>query len=250
MPAMHLDEEQVWRVLHGELAAAVELSIREHLAGCADCRERLETARREEHDVYALLRQVDHPVPSANPTVMVAGVRGRGAGRRRLAAGIVLAVGFAGVAYAAPGSPVPMWVAEMLERLSAPRHPAQVERPSPPSSSATAGIAVAPGRALVIVFTSRQPVGEAVVSLTDSSQLTVHAPIAAATFTSEPDRLVIHNQGSSANFDIAVPTSAPRVEIRVGEEPRFLKEGPRITTRPPMTGTNSRYVVPLTDSKP
>ena len=247
---MHLDEEQVWRVLHGELAAAVEPSIREHLAGCADCRERLETARREEHDVHALLRPVDHPVPSVNPTVMMAGVRGRGAGRRRLAAGIVLAVGFAGVAYAAPGSPVRMWVAAVLARMSAPRHPSVVASPSPSSGPAMAGIAVAPRRALVIVFTSRQPVGEAVVSLTDSSQVTVHAPIAAATFTSEPDRLVIHNQGSSANFGIAIPNAAPRVEIRVGEEPRFLKEGPHITTRPAMTGPTARYVVPLTDSKP
>ena len=246
---MHLDEEQVWRALHSELAASVEPYIRDHVDGCADCRARLETARREEHDVYALLREVDHPVPSVHPGIMVAGAGAPRAGWR-WAAGILLALGFAGVAYAAPGSPVRTWVAAVLARMSTPGHPPLVASPSAPSNSAMAGIAVAPGRALVIVFTSRQPVGEAVVSLTDSSQVTVHAPIAAATFTSEPDRLVIHNQGSSANFEIAIPATAPRVEIRVGEESRFLKEGPRITTRPPMTVPTGRYVVPLTDSKP
>ena len=246
---MHLDEEQVWRVLHGELAAAIEPSINEHLAGCADCRERLETARREEHGVYALLRQVDHPVPSVEAAVMVGSARAPRAGWRWVA-GILLAVGFAGVAYAAPGSPVRVWVAAMLARMGAPGHPPVIAGSSPSSGSGVAGIAVIPGRALVIVFTSRQPVGEAVVLLTDSSQLTVHAPIGAATFTSEPDRLVIQNQGSSVNFEIAVPTSALRVEIRVGGETRFLKEGPRITTRAGTTGANGRYVVLLTDSKP
>jgi hypothetical protein len=251
MQSMHLDEEQIWRALHGELGPQVEVSVREHLVECAFCSEQVAEARREETGVYTLLSQVDHPPPPVAAEVLVARARTARRGWQRWAAAVLLALGFAGAAYAAPGSPVRAWVNAALARMSAaPRRPP----PSPTSRQgpgpSVAGIVVAPGRALVIAFTSRQATGDAFVSMTDSAEVTVHAPIGAATFTSEPDRLVIHNQGSSANFEIEIPTGAPLVEIRVGDERRLLKEGPRVTPQSTATGRSGYYIVPLKRSGP
>ena len=58
---MHLDEERVQRLLHDELAWTEVNPVREHVAQCADCRARLDLARREEDEVDALLRHLDHP---------------------------------------------------------------------------------------------------------------------------------------------------------------------------------------------
>jgi len=100
-----------------------------------------------------------------------------------------------------------------------------------------AGIAVAPGRALVILFTSPQVEGQAQVSLTDGTEVVVRAPSGTATFTADVDRLVIDNPGSRATFEIQIPRAAPWVEIRVQGVPIFLKEGSRVT---------GSYLLPLT----
>ncbi|MGH7567470.1 MAG: anti-sigma factor family protein [Gemmatimonadales bacterium] len=231
---MHLDDDQVQRLLHGELAQPVVVALREHLAGCAPCRERVAAAERDENEVHALLRAVDHPVPRLDPEAVAARVRAHGllAPRIRWAAGILLALGLAGVAYAAPGSPLRRWVRAVAERLGggSSRPPA----PAPPQTpdSGIAGIAVVPGRALVIRFTAPQTVGQAQVSLTDGAEVVVRAPIGAATFTSDVGQLVIDNRGSSGagggNFAIQIPRAAPRVEIWVAEQRVFLKEGARV----------------------
>ncbi|MGH7672815.1 MAG: zf-HC2 domain-containing protein, partial [Gemmatimonadales bacterium] len=100
---MHLDDEQVQRLLHRELAPPVETSVRAHLAQCASCRGRVAEAEREETEVYALLRHVDDPPPPVDARAVVARARARGLGRLRWAAGVLLALGLAGAAYAAPG---------------------------------------------------------------------------------------------------------------------------------------------------
>ncbi len=77
---MHLDEEQVQRLLHGELSRPVETSAREHLAGCSDCRRRVAEAQREEEEVYALLSHVDHPGPRIDAGAVAARARAHDAG--------------------------------------------------------------------------------------------------------------------------------------------------------------------------
>ncbi len=230
---MHLDEEQVQRFLHGELTPPVETAVGEHLAACPDCRGRLAEAEREENQVYALLRHVDHPPPRVDARAVIARARAPDLGWGRWAAGILLALGFAGAAYAAPGSPLPAWVEAVVEWMGG-RPDRSPVAPAPPQTPlldpGVAGIAVAPGRELVILFTSPQAEGSAHVSLTDGAEVVVRAPINAATFTSDVDRLVIDNQGSAATFEIQIPRGAPRVEIRVGGDRIFLKEGPRVAT--------------------
>lgn len=215
----HLDEEQVQRLLHRELAPPVEVLIREHLAGCVDCRGRVAAAERDEDEVHALLRHLDHAPPATDAETIAAHARARDVGWVRWAAGIVLALGLAGAAYAAPGSPLRAWVEAVVEWMGG----GSGDAPPP------AGIAVAPGPALVILFTSRQAEGQAEVSLTDGAEVVVRAPGGTATFTAEVERLVIDNPSSTATFEILIPRTAPRVEILVTGVRVFLKEGPRVT---------------------
>src|SRR3989442_7090552 len=105
--SVHLDEEQVQRLLHGELSPGAKTSAREHLAGCADCRRRVSEAEQEEVEVYALLQTVDRPPPQMTAGAIAARARTHHFAWVRRAAAILLAVGVATAAYAVPGSPLP-----------------------------------------------------------------------------------------------------------------------------------------------
>ena len=228
---MHLDEEQVQRLLHGELPRATETSAREHLARCADCRQRVAEGKRDEDEVYALLRAVDVPPPAIDAEAVAARARAHDFGLKRWAAGILLALCIGGAAYAVPGSPLPALVGAVVEWMGGrPESPPTTTSPEAPPDASIAGIAVVPGEGLLIQFTSAQTEGVAHVSLTDGAEVVVRAPIGAATFSSDADRLVIDNAGSSATFEIQIPRAAPRVEVRVSGNRIFLKEGPRVTT--------------------
>lgn len=177
---------------------------------------------REDKAVYALLRHLDHPAPPLDAQTIAARARRRRFAPARRAAGIILTLGVAGAAYAAPGSPLPAWVKSATDWIAG--------GPERPTETGVSGLAIAPGRALVIRFRSPQDAGRVMVSLTDGAEVRVRAPIGAATFTSDVDQLVIDNRGPAATFAIEIPRSAPRVEIRVGDKPIYLKEGSRITT--------------------
>lgn len=257
MQSMHLDEEQVQRLLHHELAPGEgegrETSVREHLGWCAECRGRVAAAEREENDVFALLRQLDHPPPRVEAQSVAARARARGVSWSRWAAGIVLALGLAGAAYAAPGSPLPAWVRAVVNWIGdRPDSGAPASAQAPVPGPGVGGIAVAPGRELVILFTAPQVEGQARVSLTDGADVVVRAPSGAATFTSDVNRLVIDNTGeaSSATFEIEIPRAAPRVEIRVEAVRLFLKDGPRITAAAGSTELRGSYLLGLTPAAP
>ncbi|MBA3258422.1 MAG: hypothetical protein H0T68_03015 [Gemmatimonadales bacterium] len=221
---MHLDEEELQRLMHGESVPALGRSPREHMAGCAECRERLRQAERDEGEIHALLRLVDHPSPGVRAESVVAGAVAGGGGWRRWAAGIVLALTLGGVAYAAPGSPVRNWARALLEWGD--DAPEFAPLPPPPEM---AGLAIAPGPALTVLFRSVSPAGHVRVSLGDGSEVRVRGPVGAATFTSDGGRLAIDNRSSDATFEIEIPRVAPRVEIRVAGERIFLKEGGRVS---------------------
>jgi len=235
---VHLDEEQVQRLLHGELSPRVERSAREHVAGCGDCRRHLAEAEREESEVLALLRAVDDPLPlrtSAGGVAAMAELASAPAHARdlawfRRAAGIIVAVGIAGAAYAVPGSPVRGWVHAIVQKLGG-RPETSGVAPAPGGSPAQgSGISVLPEQKLLILFKSDQGDGQVFVSLTDGTEVQVHAPTGAATFTSGVGQLVIDVRDPSATFEIEIPGSAPWVEIQAGTDRIFLKEGARVTT--------------------
>jgi len=232
---MHLDEDQLHRLLHGELPPTAARSAREHLAACAECRHRAADAEREEGEVFALLRHLDHPAPQIDAESIATQAGAHGVAWGRWAAGILLAIGLAGGAYALPGSPIPRWVESVAAWIGGrPSQTSLVPAPTPAPESSVAGIAVDPGPTLLIVFTAPDAEGHARVSLTDGSKVVVRGPSGAATFTSDAGRLAIENQGSSATFEIQIPRAAPRVEIQVGGTRIFLKEGPGITTEQTM----------------
>ena len=199
--------------------------------------EMRDDTERGDDEIAALLRHVDHPPPRIKAEEIIARAKARDLVWLRRAAVAVLALGVAGAAYAATGSTIRGWLRIVVERIEGP--------PSPAPEVAPAGIAVAPGERLLIVFTSVHAGGEARVSLTQGAEVVVRAPNGSATFTSEADRLVIDNSGPPASFDIEIPSAAPRVEIRVAGTRVLLKEGTRITTDGSSTAPGV-WLVPLT----
>jgi hypothetical protein len=243
---MHLDDGQVARLVDGELGAEAG-AVRAHLAECADCRAQAEAVGAEVDWLDRRLRALDHDPPA----VTAAALARRAAASRvwwgwRWAAGVALAVGLAGVAWAAPGSPLPGLVRRVTawavgSGRQAPRNP--VETPAVGDPGGEAGIAVVPGPDLVIVFGPSPSDGSVEVSLFEGAEVEVRGPAGAATFTAEESRVVVDRTAMAAAFEVRIPRSAPRVEIRAGTTPLFLKVGDRITAAtPPVAG---RYALAL-----
>lgn len=247
---MHLDEERLQRLLHGELEPASEASARRHLAECAECRDRRAEAAREESAVFESLRALDHAPPDVDAAAIAARARGHRSGRIRRAAAILLAIGAAGAAYSAPGSPLPAWLQTVMSRVGLDREPpGSVQTPPGQVDAPGAGVAVDPGDSLLIVFRSSATAAEASVSLTEGGEAVIRTLEGAATFTSDPNRVVIDVQNGTARFEIAIPRDAPRVEIRVGGTRLFLKEGTRIVTETP-GDTTGPFHLPLRPGRP
>lgn len=223
---MHLDEETLQRLLHEELDDTQEASARLHLSECDACRARFAQALQEEKETHQLLRLADYPPPPvrAEDVAARAGASDSSWGMRR-AASIVAALAIAGAVYAAPGSPFPKWMNALMDWIQ--------ERParnatlphSESSDSGTSGISVSPGDSLVIVFTSWQREGVLSVNLTDARDVIVRGPAHSATFTSGTDQLMVHNENSSASFEVEIPRDAQRIEIRVEDRTILVKNG-------------------------
>jgi hypothetical protein len=239
---MHLDDETIQRLLEQEIHSSTGKSARDHLASCAECRARLAEARLEEAWIFEQLQRLDHPAPGISAQSVMASSRRRFPGWQRLAAGIVLAVGLSGIAYAAPGSPLPGLIDRVIG-LIAPAPPRPVS-PSQPEQPAQAGIAVSPGERLTIAFASGGDRDTAVVALTGDDEVTVKAVGGTATFNSEPTRLLIQHSGPPARFEISIPRNAPWVELKVGAHSLLLKRGSGVTVDVPPDG-KGRYVLPL-----
>lgn len=247
---MHLDEGRVQEFVHGELAPPAATAVREHLAACADCVGRVAEAERLDGEVAGLLRLVDHVPPRIDVRALMSRAPAPHVAWGRWAAGLLLAVIVAGAAYAAPGTPFREWITSVLESIGDRRSGSpRTERRAVAATPGVSGIAVAPGRALLILFTSAESTGTARLALIDGADVMVRVPIGGATFTSDVDRLVIDNRGSSAAFDIEVPRSAARVEIQVAGHRIFLSQHARVTTAT-AADTDGRYSLPLSMSRP
>jgi hypothetical protein len=72
---MHLDDGQVQRLADAELALA-DASVRDHVAGCAQCRARVAEATEENAWLIARVRELDHPPPA--PPAVATTTRGGG----------------------------------------------------------------------------------------------------------------------------------------------------------------------------
>ncbi len=244
-PSTHLDDEQVQRLLHNELTSRGGALVRDHLAGCAECRALVDDAEKEDDEVMARLGHADHHRPRVEIATVIARAAAQpGSTWSRWAAAGLFAVGLAGAAYAIPASPVRDWLRALVR--SAP--PTQAPIPPPPAVAPVAGgVAVVPGRSFEVLFLGAQATGEIRVTMTDGADLVVQARTPGPSFTSNPDRLVVDNRHSTADFDIAVPRTAPRVEIRIGGRRVFAKHGAEITTAAP---DSAPFRIPLTAPTP
>jgi hypothetical protein len=207
--------------------------------------------------LQTLLRALDHPVPKVTAEDIAARVL---APRRlmpawRWAAAVLLTVSAAGAVFALPGSPLRRWASTLAAVVTGRGRPdaGPDSAPQAPSSDqGRAGIAVLPGRSLLIVFDRPAPAAWAVVSLVGGAEVIVRAPAGSATFTTDAGRLIVEGRGASPSgsveasdtFAIDIPRESRRVEIRAGPARVFLKERDRITpARPP--GAAGHWLLPL-----
>lgn len=239
---MHLQNEQIQRLLHGELDADALADARAHGDECHQCRSRIEAAAREEERIHELLGQLDHAPPAIPAETVIGGAR-RPRVDLRWVAGIVLALGAAGAAYAVPGSPLPGWVDAVIERLDPSARGSRAADPTTPADPGPSGIAVRPGERLTLMFEIAAAGGVATVALTDEATLQVRAVDGAAAFTSGADRLTVAADGAT-RFEIEVPRGAPWVEIRTEGQRVWLKIGAEVVTDGALAEGGS-YVLPL-----
>ena len=253
---MHLDEEQFERLRDGELPPAGLDAARRHVGECASCASRLDRARAEDARLAALFAALDAAAPpsaqertSALASVLAAAgapARAHGPRRRvRVAVAAALLVVVAGAAVGFPGSPLRAWWSTVLDpRGAAGRDDAPAPETSPRATSPSpdpVGIAVDPGRRLVLRFTSVQAAGSAIIRIVSTDRLVVEAPAGAATFDTAEGMLTIRNEGASADFQIDVPITAPSVEIRVAGRRAWRRAAGRIDgTGPPDSLGESR----------
>jgi anti-sigma factor RsiW len=251
---MHLDDELIQRTLHGELSARDLTRVREHTANCPDCRAMVERARLDEQAVNSLLRQLDHPMPPMRATAVLSAAQPSSMRWLRYAAALLLiSATLGGVAYAASGAPLPEFVQRIVTRLrTSPRRVPSVSSGAgsvpvavtpPPAQPGAAGVAVAPGRSLTILFATSRTGGMAQVTLTDDEDVSVRAPSGAAEFTSTDGRLAIVNRASNVVYEIGIPRNAAHIEIRVDGRRLFVLDGQRITSSAVAAG--GRYLLQL-----
>jgi hypothetical protein len=243
---MHLDDERIQRLLHDELGSD-EAETRLHLRSCASCRSLVDEARAEEGRIFALLAQVDHPVVSLDPRVVLTGRPAPGGRWWRRAAAALFGAVIAGAAYALPGSPLPAALDRLLggassETDSAP--PARAERVAVPP----AGIAIPAADRLVIQLLVDSEDGLATVELTEDEEIVVRTMSGTATFGSDPGRLTVRASGP-VRLEIGIPRTATAVEILAGSTPVFRKPaGAPVSSIPP--DSMGRYAIPLSRSRP
>lgn len=236
---MHLDEETLQRLLHGELAGPGESRARSHLASCRECVRRLEEAAREEDRIFGLLEELDHALPATGPESILPAGPAPERWRSRIAAGIAFLLVVGGIAVAVPGSPVREWVRGALR---GDQPPASVEA-GPTGEESVAGVSVDPGESIEVAFEESQERGRILVRLVRAPELQVRIHGPSPGIRVHPDRIVVANAGSAASYEILVPESAPRMRVRVG--PRVLLEKAGGEVRAPTPRSEEGWVLPL-----
>jgi putative zinc finger protein len=238
---MHLDEEQVQRMLHGELPPEAQSLIRAHLDRCDECREYLGQEALQEERIFALLQTIDSPLPVVDHALVMSGSRWRRSVWPRRLAAVAAGLAIATIAYAAPGSPVRALVRRLMP-AGAEHAPAPVVGPTRLDAATTAGVAVPPGVHLTIEITAAPSSGMATASLVDGDEVIVRAVGGRPSFRSEADRVVVENAAGVSELTIDIPRSAPFVEIRLSGR-RVLRKAGRETTGHGMKDSPGRYVL-------
>lgn len=225
---IHPDLDSLRAFTDSELTPRRRRRIAAHLAGCTECREKVGWTR-EVREAIRQRAKLSAPRGAWEriaaralageaivlPVDDAAARRGGGTGLRRSAAAVILLIFVAGIAWAAPGSPLRSW----LMRVWAP--PAAVSDPATgPITESGAALYLEPlDGSVAISINDAAPRLRIRVRLIDGDVVEVHASgtAAAARFRSARGRLGISNTGAG-EIDLWLPRSTDRATLRVNGE--------------------------------
>jgi anti-sigma factor RsiW len=218
---LHLDDESLERLLHGELDPDREESVRSHLATCPLCEARLKESRALESRLFGLLGKLAHDAPEIDwDWVRHAPTSRRNAGSR-IAASIAFLLLAGGILYALPESPVRGWIDRLLGE-NAPEAPVPGDRFGSERDAAVSGLSVRPAGAFEIVFEASQASGTIRLRLVRTPDLQIRVLGSPVQLESGPDRVTVSNASSRSSYEILVPESASSILVRVEGEDVFV----------------------------
>jgi anti-sigma factor RsiW len=216
---MHPNEAALLALIHGEPPAGETAAIRSHLSGCPACRERDAALRKSEAEIGALLRLLDHRVP----TLAAPEGGGRRHGVRRVALAASLAVFLAGAAAAAvPGTALNRWIRSQLDRATptAPR----VATPAPARTApaqVAGGVEIPAPRALVVTFARPERGGVLRVSTSNRADASLQAYGGDVAYQVGDGRIAVDNRGPAGRYTLEVPATLSRLTVLVEGRPVF-----------------------------
>jgi hypothetical protein len=246
---MHLDDESLERLLHGELDPGPEATVRSHLASCPSCEARLEESRALESRLFALLGTLDHEAPEIDWNSALSPPSTRARAGSRIAASIAFLLLAGGILYALPDSPVRGWI-DRLRGMDA------TEAPTPPGigspseiETPVSGLSLRPAGAFEIDFEYSQAIGAIRLRLVRTPEVEIRVLGSPVRLESGPGRLSVSNANSQSSYEILVPESAASIRVRVDGEEVFLTQRGKVQTAglPDSTGF---YVFDLGGSRP
>ncbi|HWZ59952.1 MAG TPA: hypothetical protein VNW46_13335 [Gemmatimonadaceae bacterium] len=178
---------------------------------------------RELQELDTILSALDHAPPTADANQLIARSRAgdRRARRHRSWAGVAAGAGTLVVAALAAALPESR-LGHAIMRAFHHAPPAATRR----QDASGGGIALIPTGTVRIVFRSPQPRGEIRIARTTDAALrvTVRGGGAVA-YTVASSAVTIDNAGSTASYDIAIPTAAEHVRVLVDTTTVFTADG-------------------------
>lgn len=200
-----------------------------HARECSACNDRLTELEHASETTDELLDLLVQPEPALQLSSVLQRARREQRWRAALiAASVTLVV--AATAGATVGRP---FVRAVAVRIWAAVHPSRgATPPTAPErggGGAQAGVAVIPGAVAEIVFDATQSSGVLRVSLVDTAELAIRSS-APVTYRVYQGRVIVHNQGSGASYDVIIPRAAPHVRIAIGGRVILEKTGLQVVT--------------------
>lgn len=225
----HLPDGELVRLLDGELDVAETQRTNVHLAGCVECRARLERLRGRSRRLGGLLRAADWPLPDAAPAPAL-DTRDELARRRRasraawLRAAALAALLLGGAVLA---SPARAWITEWIARQwTAATAAPGAESASPPTPASTSGgaagtrVRFVPAAATFEVdFAARQPGGVLLLEQGNGSDVVVVEVVRGAPGAELlvlPAGVRVRNPANGpAAYRVTVPPGVEQVRVRI-----------------------------------
>ena len=225
MAMRHIEDGSIQLLLAGELDDRETRRVREHMAECDTCARRFHAAEREDREIASLMGALDHAVPEVDPDDVI----GRAARRDRrsyIAAAAIVFLALAGAAAAMPGSPVRSWVAGLLLGSQGGQ--------GSQTAGVPGGVSVAPVGEFELAFEVVQEAGVIRVILIDADELAVSASGGSPRYSIGPNEVRVDNTGSTADYEVSLPRSAPHISITVaGTTVLTQRDGEVMTTGDP-----------------